>query len=128
MFILDINNYLPEEVELLKYADDILTYVIGDVPAHMPQAIANAIHRWCEDNMMSLNVAKCKAIVANPTSSKSTVIHPPVIIIKGQRIEIVESYKYLGFEISPQPKPRPTMGSCSSNYSTSRIHPQTTQT
>ena len=50
LFILDINNYLPEEVELLKYADDILTYVIGDVPAHMPQAIANAIHRWCEDN------------------------------------------------------------------------------
>ena len=29
LFILDVNEYLPKETDLLKYADDILTYLLG---------------------------------------------------------------------------------------------------
>jgi hypothetical protein len=66
LFISDINKFLPEGVELEKYADDILAYLIyskGSDPGNLPQLIADAVERWCTVNRMRLNPGKCKAMV-----------------------------------------------------------------
>ena len=41
--VLDINEYLPPGVELHKYADDILAYIIGNATVDLAQAIVNAV-------------------------------------------------------------------------------------
>ena len=47
IFILDINDYMPEEVELEKYADDILNYIIGKATStNLPQEVVDAVQRW----------------------------------------------------------------------------------
>ena len=47
LFIHDINKVMPPGVDIKKYADDILNYIIGHViSADLPQQIANAVQRW----------------------------------------------------------------------------------
>ena len=66
LFISDINNYIPDRCTLEKYADDILTYIIGEHDPELPQTIVNAVNQWCIDNQMKLNTAKCKVITFTP--------------------------------------------------------------
>jgi hypothetical protein len=89
LFIADINDYLPPGVDLLKYADDILAYIIGEYSANLPQLIVDGIQRWCADNKMRLNTSKCKIISFHTPS-------PPSITLNGHLLEYVTSYKYLG--------------------------------
>jgi hypothetical protein len=100
LFILDINDYLPIGVDLLNYAGDILAYIIGNTATNLAQNVVDAVQRWCDDNMMRLNVAKCKVIVINPSSNRFTGLVIPSLMLLGQGLEFVNSYKYLGFEIS----------------------------
>ncbi|XP_065671816.1 uncharacterized protein LOC136089688 [Hydra vulgaris] len=47
LFISDINVYLPPEIILEKYADDILTYIINDnFPTNLPQSIVDGVALW----------------------------------------------------------------------------------
>ena len=62
LFISDINLYIPNNCTLEKYADDILTYIIGEHESNLPQEIVNSVNKWCLDNQMKLNTAKCKII------------------------------------------------------------------
>jgi hypothetical protein len=50
--------------------------------------------------MMKLNVAKCKVIIVRPTSARNACPVFPNINLLGKTLEVVPSYKYLGFEIS----------------------------
>jgi hypothetical protein len=62
LYIYDINSYLPHSPSsnTEKYADDIISYIIGkDVRSRLPQDTVDAVERWCDDNMMKLNVNKC---------------------------------------------------------------------
>ena len=93
LFIVDINDYLPQEAELEKYADDILSYLIGKFNCSLPQKIANGVSKWCDDNKMRLNVKKCKIITSNYTLTQP-------IMINGEPLEEVNSYKYLGVELN----------------------------
>ena len=61
LFIVDINDYLPQEADLEKYADDILSYLIGKFDCSLPQKIADGVLKWCIENKMRLNVKKCKS-------------------------------------------------------------------
>ena len=49
LFIAYINNYIPANTELEKYADDILTYIIGSHQnigsSTLPQEIVNGIDK-----------------------------------------------------------------------------------
>ena len=93
LFILDINEYIPKEANLKKYADDILAYIIGDkVHSNLPQEIADGISKWCEINQMRLNINKCKVMIMNNVKQ----VTKPAIIIENQTLEIVPIYKYLG--------------------------------
>jgi hypothetical protein len=96
LFIHDINEYMPENIDIKKYADDILNYIIGkDLSAELPQKIVDAVQRWCIDNKMQLNIGKCKIMMV----SKYPTVAPPVYI-NNTPLEAVVSYKYLGIEIN----------------------------
>jgi hypothetical protein len=64
LFILDVNEYFPKGTDLLKYADDILTYLLAKaIHSELPQEKVDGIVRWCRDNDMRLNIGKCKVLV-----------------------------------------------------------------
>ena len=47
LFIHDINKYMPAGVDIKKYADDILNYIIGNnISADLPQQIVDAVQLW----------------------------------------------------------------------------------
>ena len=62
LFISDINSYISSDTHLLKYADDILVYLLGNFDASLPQAIVDGVQAWCVANRMRLNTTKCKLI------------------------------------------------------------------
>ena len=92
LFIYDINLYLPDGVNIFKYADDILAYIIHGGPiGDLPQKIVDGIAKWCTINMMELNISKCKTLVVNPklgTNSTPT--------LNGKQLEETDKYSYLG--------------------------------
>ncbi len=97
IFIADLNEYLPNGVNLEKYADDIICYILGrKTNGTLPQSVVNAVQRWCEDNHMRLNVNKCKII--NFSTKKSTA--PSPISLNNIQLETVPCYKYLGVDIT----------------------------
>ena len=96
-FIADINDELPKNCDLQKYADDILAYIIGkSIPEGLPQAIVDAISRWCVKNKMHLNIEKCKTMVL----SKDKEMSQKTASLIGITLETVSSYKYLGVELN----------------------------
>ena len=78
---------------ILKYADDsvIVSLLQGNENSHGP--IIDSFVRWCEDSHLHLNTLKTKDMAIDFRKNAST---PESIIIKGQAIERVQSYKYLG--------------------------------
>ena len=63
LFISDINNYLTTDANTKKYADDIISYIIGKATTTtLPQRVVDAVQLWCDDNLMRLNAGKCKFI------------------------------------------------------------------
>ncbi len=97
LFILDINDYLPPGVEILKYADDILAYITGtSSKGDLPQKVVDGIEKWCKDNDMRLNISKCKVMQISSNSDPNF----PTLTISNQALEAVPSYKYLGIDIN----------------------------
>ena len=63
LYISDINKYLPTGCSAEKYADDIISYIIGhSVSSTLPQTVVNSVQKWCDDNLMRLNASKCKIL------------------------------------------------------------------
>ena len=98
---MDINDVLPPEVNLQKYADDILTYIISDkaLENEFPQNIVDAVNNWCVKNKMRLNTTKCKIVIV----CNGSVANPPAPIhLNGDVLEYVYLYKYLGVDLNGQ--------------------------
>jgi hypothetical protein len=88
IYIADINSYLPVGTNAEKYADDIISYVIGnETKTDLPQQIVNAVELWCQDNQMRLNASKCKII----HFSTNKLEPKPVIKISDTVLEVVKS-------------------------------------
>jgi hypothetical protein len=104
IFIADINEYLPDGVEIEKYADDILNYIIGNnVNTNLPQLVVDGIQRWCKDNKMRLNSDKCKVMHFPGSIKKSKEPSTtPKLLLDGHELETVNSYKYLGVELNTE--------------------------
>jgi hypothetical protein len=99
IFVADINNYIPAGVNIEKYADDIIAYIIGaHASSELPQLVAEAIEKWCTDNRMRLNVDKCKVMHSKP----SPKFKPPEIKLNNIALASVNEYKYLGFHLNPK--------------------------
>ena len=98
IFISDINEYLPKGVEIEKYADDIIAYIIGKqvLTQNLPQDIVDGIQAWCTINKMRLNTTKCKTLVVQGKQPKPA----QAVTLNDQPLEEVTCYKYLGIEIN----------------------------
>ena len=80
-----------------KFSDDTALIGLlknGDDRAYKKEIASFVL--WCEANFLQLNVEKTKELVVN-FSRKKDSISP--VIIKGQEVEIVQSYKYLGVHL-----------------------------
>ncbi len=97
IYITGINLYLPVGTNAEKYADDIISYVIGnETKTDLPQQIVHSVELWCQDNHMRLNASKCE-IIHFPATQRDA---KPVIKIGNTVLEVVKSYKYLGIAIN----------------------------
>jgi len=84
-------------VNIQKYADDILAYIIGlIIAADLPQKVAEGINQWCMINKMRLNASKCKTLIVRG----KTVAPMPIVQLNNEALEEVDTYKYLGVEIN----------------------------
>jgi hypothetical protein len=102
LFIYDLNEYMPPGIELQKYADDILAYIISDQPITvLAQEIADGVARWCSDNKMRLNTGKCKTmVIEKATKPGSPAPTHFTVNIDNKPLEEVDEYKYLGILIN----------------------------
>ena len=98
-FLSDLGDYLHTHCELcitddiivhLLWADDLV--LISDSHKGL-QKLLNGLHEFCAKNLMIVNEVKTKVLVYGQKNA-------PDIYFNGQRIEAVQSYKYLGNIIS----------------------------
>jgi hypothetical protein len=89
LFISDMNEYLPKTAELIKYADDLLTYCIFN--NLNDDNTVDSIQEWTKKNRMRLNIDKTKHMIINQTTAG-----PTNITINNNNLEQVENYKLLG--------------------------------
>ena len=78
-------------ISCLGFADDI---VLTSDSLEKMQSLINICHEWSQQNHMEFNSSKCKVVVLN---RPSTGIE---LTLKGKKLEIVKSYKYLGVTFS----------------------------
>ncbi|XP_070212553.1 uncharacterized protein [Littorina saxatilis] len=85
---------------LLKFADDTsLSGLILKNDESAYRLAAEELVQWCDDNFLELNVTKTKELIMDFRRTKSAV---DPIIIKGEPVEMVDTYKYLGTIIDNQ--------------------------
>ncbi len=69
-YIIDMNEYLPTTAELMKYANDLLTYCIfNNFNEDNTQKTINSIQDWAQQNKLQPNIDKTKHMVINQTSA-----------------------------------------------------------
>ena len=84
---------------LIMFADDVLLYKVIQTLTDFNdlQNDVNMLVQWISDRMLKLNVKKCKSLLVSrrriPVCSRS-------VLVNGQPLEKVQSYKYLGVLIS----------------------------
>ena len=81
---------------IVLYADDILLYrtILSNSDYSYLQSDANTVQDWVNCNHMSLNPSKCKFMLIS--RKRNRINNPPMIIINGQILESVPTFKYLG--------------------------------
>lgn len=77
---------------LLIYADDVALFA-HDITAL--QTLVDAIHAFCEDAGLSVNVNKTKFMIVKTRKMDTQ----PLLMYQGQQVEKVDSFRYLGIDI-----------------------------
>ena len=80
--------------KLYKFADD--KALAGLITADQDTVYKQEVDRlvtWCDSNNLFLNVKKTKELIIDFRKNK---VNPPLLKIKGEEVERVNSYKYLG--------------------------------
>lgn len=103
LFSLYIND-LPQQchdVELQMYADDTVVYTHAKTAELAAAKLTIALERithWLDQSCLSLNVNKTKGMFFS-----KTMVQPPNtdILIKGEKIDIITDFKYLGVTLDP---------------------------
>ena len=92
------NNYRShhESTSVIKFADD--SSIIGLISTSVNEYFSEVDRfiKWCDANFLSVNVNKTKEVIFDFRSKKTS---PPSLFIKGEEVEITDSYKYLGMTI-----------------------------
>ena len=94
LFVSDINLYIPNDSHLLKYADDILAYLLGNFDCKLPQIIIDGVEKWCLINKMRLNNTKCKLLSFGLGPCR------PSLLLNGIPLDYVNNYTYLGVDLN----------------------------
>ena len=94
----DLRNQYPNN-HIIKFSDDTVILSLLKTPdiSLYEQEIVRTVE-WCDRKNLFLNVKKTKEIVFDPRS----VGDQRPILIKEERVEQVNSYKYLGVYFDPQ--------------------------
>ena len=104
LFLIFINGIaelpLSPESKLVMYADDILLYrpIRQASDYHLLQQDVEALGEWANNNYLTFNPAKSKALVFS--RKRRPVPVPSYFQLNGSKLEIVDSVKYLGITIS----------------------------
>ena len=103
LFVLYTNDCrsAEENISLLKYADD--TAVIGHIKGRDETEYREYVSwfkNWCKENFLDLNSSKTKEMIIDFRSTKHVDPKRCPIIVEGEAIEVVDTYKYLGTTIS----------------------------
>ena len=90
---------LSQNSKLVLYADDILLYktILTARDYTCLQKDINHIYFWSSSNGMSFNITKCKQMLLS--CKRNPTVSVP-LLLNGLPLQIVNSYKYLGFIIS----------------------------
>ena len=91
--------HLSNNSKLVLYADDILLYKTISEACDFSclQEDVNCIDFWSSSNAMTFNVSKCKQMLLSRKRNPTT---PTPMLLNGEPLEVVNSYKYLGFVIT----------------------------
>lgn len=84
---------------IVKFADD--TTIVGLIRDNDESAYGEVKHlmNWCFRNNLDLNIAKTKEMTVDYCGNpKKTLL--PTLCIKGEEVERVESFKFMGVHIS----------------------------
>ena len=104
LFIIYINDLaeikLSSGSHLTVYADDILLYKeISDYNQfNLLQNDIDAIAKWVTDNHLKFSTSKCKFMLVS--TKRNLGLPYPTLSIRDSPLENVDSFKYLGVEIS----------------------------
>ena len=94
---------------MVNFADDTsLSGLIQEDDSSYRQAVEDLIE-WCDRNYLELNVTKTKEVVINFRKAK---VNMDPIVIRGQPVEIVTNYKYLGTIIDNKLDWSPNIEAC----------------
>lgn len=96
IFVLDIGNYIPNDVSYLEYADDIKIYrTVENAEDHMRlQASIDGVHEWTVKNGMTLSVGKCVVLQYGNLDC--------CYYLEGNQLPIMDNTRDLGVIISPK--------------------------
>ena len=95
MFSIQVSTNALSNSSMSLYADDLLLYRTIQSPSDYQtlQAEINALSDWISAHKLQLNCDKCKCMLV---TRKRDSTMPTVLLISGQPLERVYSYKYLG--------------------------------
>ena len=80
---------------IIKYSDDTALQDLSNTDSTYMHEV-NRFSMWCERNCLELNVMKTKELVIDFRKTPSDL---PDLVIKGEKVERVSEYKYLGVVI-----------------------------
>lgn len=85
---------------VIKFSDDtvILSLLSKDMDLNIYKSEVDQVVQWCDNHKLVLNVTKTKEMIFDPRG----VGNHSSVTVKGQDIEQVMSYKYLGILLDPQ--------------------------
>ena len=93
----DIPEYVKSvttETDILMYADDIA--IFSESPSSLQKAL-DAIHSWSDNNGISVNLTKSKAMRFSQGGRRPNI----TFTYSNDPIEFVNSYNYLGVILQP---------------------------
>ena len=101
IYINDLPTVIKHSEEAL-YADDAVLYCYDSNPAGLECALnadLHAIASWLNDNKLTLNVDKTKAMLIG-SDSKLCKLNSLSVFVLGNQLDSVRSFKYLGVVLS----------------------------
>ena len=107
LFINDLVSYMKErnvrgvninsekDIALILYADDLV--LLADTPGMMQKAL-DVLSNYCTENFLEINYEKTKTMIFSAGGKHKMTSFK----IKGETIEIVNEFQYLGVTFSPK--------------------------